>query len=127
MTALTGLSSERKLAGLAILSGWTPIRNTLKQARPLRVSQAPGRSLAPQMLSAHYKSLPIFWGHGTDDPLVEVGAASRDWLHAAGVADAPAGEPGLSFNAYEGITHSTSPQELDDLKAFLIKVLPAEE
>jgi hypothetical protein len=41
MTALTGLSSERKLAGLAILSGWTPIRNTLKQARPLASLKAP--------------------------------------------------------------------------------------
>lgn len=30
MTVLTGLSSERKLAGLAVLSGWTPMRNTLK-------------------------------------------------------------------------------------------------
>jgi hypothetical protein len=41
MTALTGLSSERKLAGLAILSGWTPIRNTLKQARFLASLKAP--------------------------------------------------------------------------------------
>jgi predicted esterase len=81
------------------------------------------------MLSDHYKKLPIFWGHGTDDPLVrfEIGTASRDWLHAAGVADAPAGEPGLSFNAYKGVPHSTSPQELDDLKAFLVKVVPAEQ
>lgn len=30
MTVLTGLSSERKLGGLAVMSGWTPMRKTLK-------------------------------------------------------------------------------------------------
>jgi predicted esterase len=37
MTLLTGLTSERRLAGLTVMSGWTPIRNKLKavSATPL--------------------------------------------------------------------------------------------
>jgi hypothetical protein len=83
MTALTGLSSERKLAGLAILSGWTPIRNTLKQARPLRVSQAPGcvgkvatRESALARLSPVLTRLTAVWfvlkseNHNTGSPVV---------------------------------------------------------
>ena len=30
MTLLTGLTTERRLAGLAVLSGWLPLRNKAK-------------------------------------------------------------------------------------------------
>lgn len=33
MTLLTGLTSERKLAGLAVLSGWLPLRYKFKSVR----------------------------------------------------------------------------------------------
>jgi predicted esterase len=81
------------------------------------------------MLSAHYKTLPIFWGHGTADTVIhyDMGTTSRDWLHSVGVQDALAGAPGLSFNAYHELQHSASPQELNDLKAFLVKVLPGDQ
>jgi poly(3-hydroxybutyrate) depolymerase len=33
MTVLTGLTAERKLAGLAVLSGWLPLREKIKAVR----------------------------------------------------------------------------------------------
>ena len=33
MSLLTGLTSERKLAGLAVLSGWVPLREKFKAVR----------------------------------------------------------------------------------------------
>lgn len=33
MTLLTGLTAERRLAGLAVLSGWLPLRNSFKSVR----------------------------------------------------------------------------------------------
>jgi predicted esterase len=110
MTVLTGLSSERRLAGLAVLSGWAPMRKTLKS-----------------MLADHFKKLPIFWGHGTEDPLVTyaVGKASKEWLESVGIKKAEStGEVGLDFHAYQGLDHSTDEGELEDLKDFLVKVLP---
>ncbi|KAJ7462157.1 Phospholipase/Carboxylesterase-domain-containing protein [Mycena latifolia] len=115
MSLLTGLTAERKLAGLAILSGWLPLRASLKS-----------------MASEHATSIPIFWGHGTADPLVKFDLAERsvDFLKKnIGIPEAPStGElKGLSFNAYRGVGHSTNEKELDDLKAFLNKALPASE
>ncbi|KAF7302126.1 Phospholipase/carboxylesterase [Mycena indigotica] len=65
MTLLTGLTGERKLAGLAVLSGWLPLRANFKS-----------------MVSDHAKSYPIFWGHGAADPLVrhDLAVKSVDFL-----------------------------------------------
>jgi predicted esterase len=110
MTVATGLTTERKLAGLAVMSGWAPMRNTLKT-----------------MLSDHFKQIPIFWGHGTRDPIVryDVGKASEAWLESVGVKKAAtSGDIGLDFHAYEGVEHSASQQELLDLQNFIAEVLP---
>ncbi|KAJ7118590.1 Phospholipase/Carboxylesterase-domain-containing protein [Mycena crocata] len=115
MSLLTGLTAERKLAGLAILSGWLPLRNTFKA-----------------MASEHAASIPIFWGHGSSDPLVkyEFGRSSADFvMKTLGTPEAPTtGElKGLSFNSYAGVGHSTNQKELDDLRGWLKKALPALE
>ncbi|KAJ7693823.1 Phospholipase/carboxylesterase/thioesterase [Mycena rosella] len=114
MSLLTGLTAERKLAGLAILSGWLPLRASIKS-----------------MASEHATKLPIFWGHGAADPLVkfELARASVDFLTKnIGITEAPStGDKGLSFNAYPGVGHSTNEQELSDVKAWLTKVLPESE
>ncbi|KAJ7228200.1 Phospholipase/carboxylesterase/thioesterase [Mycena pura] len=113
VTLLTGLTAERRLAGLAVLSGWLPLRGSFKS-----------------MISDHATSVPIFWGHGTSDPLVkhDLAVKSTEFLRDnIGVPTAPAtGEPkGLSFNSYAGVEHSTNQKELDDLQAWLKKALPA--
>lgn len=79
------------------------------------------------MLSDHAKNVPIFWGHGTDDPVVryDVGRASADFLHKQGIPVASEiGLKGLSFNTYRGVAHSTNMNELVDLKNFIAKVVP---
>ncbi|KAJ7044826.1 Phospholipase/carboxylesterase/thioesterase [Mycena alexandri] len=114
MSLLTGLTAERKLAGLAVLSGWLPLHKIFKS-----------------MASEHAASTPIFWGHGSADPLVQykMGRSSADFLiKEIGTPAASGGEvKGLSFNTYDGVGHSTNQKELDDLKSWLKKALPASD
>ncbi|EIN11066.1 Phospholipase/carboxylesterase [Punctularia strigosozonata HHB-11173 SS5] len=111
MTLLTGLTGERKLAGLVVLSGWLPLRNKVHT-----------------MFSDKAKEARIFWGHGEADPLVkyEYATASRDFLKNQLKMEVTSGPElkGLSFNTYPGLEHSTAPQELRDMVAWLEKALP---
>jgi len=114
MSLLTGLTTERKLAGIAVLSGWVPLKDKLTA-----------------MANAHAKSIPIFWGHGTRDPLVQFqfGRASADFL-IRGLGVKPAeenGVSGLQFRGYDGLAHSANEEELDDLKTWLKRVLPVQK
>lgn len=77
------------------------------------------------MAGRHAKELPIFWGHGTHDPLVkyhlgvESVAAFRSQIGIGTASlDAPDAEglKGISFNSYSGLGHSTTDKELDDLR-----------
>ncbi|KAI1795071.1 Phospholipase/carboxylesterase [Ganoderma leucocontextum] len=113
MTLLTGLTTERRLAGLAVLSGWLPLRDKVKS-----------------MLSEHAKKTPAFWGHGTADPLVRFDRAkmSLEVLETQlGIKTATPEtvlEGGIEFHPYDGLQHSADPEELEDLKTFLKKVIP---
>ncbi|KAI0737674.1 Phospholipase/carboxylesterase/thioesterase, partial [Daedaleopsis nitida] len=116
MTLLTGITNERRLAGLSVMSGWLPIRNTAKT-----------------MVSDHAKKLPIFWGHGTADPIVrfEKAQLSLEFLKKnmglAVVEPDQVLSGGIEFHPYEGLPHSADEQELEDLQTFLKKVIPAQE
>ncbi|EDR12736.1 uncharacterized protein LACBIDRAFT_188773 [Laccaria bicolor S238N-H82] len=114
MSLLTGLTGERKLAGVAVLSGWLPLRNKFKA-----------------MASQHAASIPVFWGHGAADPLVKYQFCkdSADFLtQTLGMPLAPTGEcKGLSYNIYEGMGHTTTQKELDDLREWIKKAIPGEE
>ncbi|KAJ7368823.1 Phospholipase/carboxylesterase [Mycena albidolilacea] len=112
MTVLTGLTAERKLAGLAVLSGWLPLREKIKA-----------------MASDHAASIPIFWAQGAEDPLVrpEMARQSADFVieHIRTPVAPTTGElKGLAYHSYDGVEHSTNQKELDDLKAWLKKALP---
>jgi len=80
------------------------------------------------MVSEHAKTLPIFWGHGDEDPLVNIKRAtnSRDFLKSdLSISDSSdVGSPGLSFNVYKGMGHAAEVQELEDLKRWLAKTVP---
>ncbi|KAJ3514247.1 hypothetical protein NLJ89_g2486 [Agrocybe chaxingu] len=112
MSLLAGLTGEFKLAGLTVLSGWLPLRSKFKD-----------------MASPNAISTPIFWGHGSADPLVKAQFSkdSADFLtEQLGVPLAKPGQSGgLSYNVYEGMGHTTIPKELDELKTFIKSVLPA--
>ncbi|EJD01534.1 Phospholipase/carboxylesterase [Fomitiporia mediterranea MF3/22] len=114
MSLLTGLTSERKLTGIAVLSGWLPLRSKFVS-----------------MMSDHAKKLPIFWGHGTNDPLVrpEIANASRQFLEdQMGIKGASKEDPtGLEFHPYPGLEHSAAPEEIGDLGSWLKRVVPQTE
>ena len=80
------------------------------------------------MASETASSIPVFWGHGSQDPLVKphLGKASCDFLvQHLGMSFAKPGETkGLSYYVYEGVGHATTDKELDDFKAWIKKVVP---
>jgi len=116
MSILTGLTSERKLAGVVSLSGWAALRNKLEA-----------------MCTSHASSTPIFWGHGTADPLVtyNIGKASVEFLTTrlglpavSDNASDAASLKGVMFRSYSGLQHGAAPKELSDLKEWLKRILP---
>ncbi|KAB5595541.1 Acyl-protein thioesterase 1 [Ceratobasidium theobromae] len=103
LSVLTGLTTEPKYAGIAVLSGWFPIRQQLQK-----------------ILNPNAASTPIFWGHGTDDQLVP---------HDLGVRSVQLLQESLQFKdvvfkSYTGVAHSADEQEIDDLSEWLAKVIP---
>jgi lysophospholipase I len=84
--------------------------------------------LTDQMVTPHSIPVPIFWGHGTLDPLVkyQFGQASAEYLvRQVGIQRATDSElVGLNFKPYPGVMHSTIQQELDDLRAWLKRAIP---
>ena len=78
-------------------------------------------------MTEHATKLPIFWGHGKDDPLVQVRLAemSKEFLLSAGIKPASEESPvGLDFHTYDGVQHSVAPEEIADLGKWLKKVIP---
>ena len=66
-------------------------------------------------------NLSIFYGHGSADPLIPapIATASKAVLEGRGIDN-------VEFKLYPGMGHSTCPQELEDLRKFLLKMLPDE-
>lgn len=111
MSLLTGLTGNRKLAGIAVLSGWLPMRNKFKT-----------------IASPHASGTPVFWGHGSIDPLVRFQFckdSSEILTSHLGIPllTTPDEFKGLTYNIYEGMGHTTNQKELDDLKMWIKKVL----
>lgn len=112
MSLLTGLTKSRKLAGIAVLSGWLPLREKFKE-----------------MASQETLSTPIFWGFGDSDPLVvpQLGKISVDYLvNTLGVRRTTSDNDvnGLLVNVYPDLEHSIDQEELKDLAVWLKKVVP---
>jgi len=80
------------------------------------------------MVKDHTLSTPIFWAHGSSDPLVKLQYSkdSSERLVSLGMLR---GQPGvfggLSFNIYDDMGHVTTEKELDDLKTFIQNAVPA--
>lgn len=103
ISILTGLMSPTPLAGVVCLSAFLPLKDKIKQL------QGP-----------HASQLKIFWGHGTDDPIVQYqwGAKSVEFLKQdLGIAN-------IEFKSYPGLVHSASPLELKDLTEWLSLRVP---
>ena len=81
------------------------------------------------MASPTASSIPVFWGHGAVDPLVKKEyseASSKFLVEQLGM---PVAKPddvkkGLSYHMYEGVGHTATQRELDDLKDWIKEVIP---
>ncbi|KAF3901669.1 hypothetical protein ABW21_db0208732 [Orbilia brochopaga] len=100
MGLLTGLTSEMQLGGIVALSSYLPMRAQL-----------------PAMISDANRKTPIFMGHGKDDPVVqfEWGTMSRDLLLTQ--------KCNVSWHEYDGLGHSTDPEEIDALEKWIVERL----
>jgi phospholipase/carboxylesterase len=99
MTLLAGLRAPQRLAGLVGMSGYLPLAATTAAER------SPANS-----------DVPIFLGHGRFDPVVPLagGIGARDMLIELG-------HP-VEWHDYP-MQHSVCPEEIEDLNAWLLKVL----
>lgn len=90
-----GLRHPHKLAGIIALSTYLPIADTLAAER-----------------SAANAAVPIFWGHGTFDPVVVLqrGIDSRAALEALGYK--------VDWHTYP-MPHAVHPQEIADLRDWI--------
>jgi len=109
---LSGLVTKRKLAGIVALSTWVPLNHKV-----------------PEIMTPGARDLPVFWGHGKQDAVVDYsfGVMSVELLKQLGYPFVPAGQtfarPGLRFESYPNLGHSSSPKEIDDFKAWLTEAL----
>lgn len=95
MAIATGLTHAESLAGLIVLSAYVPIADALDRER-----------------HPEARSLPVFQGHGSVDPIVpvELGLATRAWLEARG--------HDVTWRTYP-MPHSVSAEEVADLRLWL--------
>jgi len=94
---------KEPLGGVMALSCWLPLRKEFAQG-------APGN-----------KDIPVIQCHGDCDPLVPLtfGQMSSALIKAFC--------PNAQFKSYVGLSHSSSEQEMDDLKKFLSEKIPSSE
>lgn len=92
-----------QLAGVMALSCWLPLRNEF-----------------PAACLEQNKSIPILQCHGDCDPLVPYKWGQMTTQVIRKFA------PQLEFKTYRGMTHSSCEQEIDDMKQFVSRLLPAQ-
>jgi len=99
MTLQTGLRHPEKLAGLLCLSGYLPLHTAFASER-----------------HAANNDTPIFMAHGETDQVIPIDRAeqSRDLLLSLGYT--------VAWHAY-GMPHSVCREEIDDISAWLKRVL----
>lgn len=95
----TGLQHPERLAGLMALSTYLPVG----EGFDVRINPA----------NTH---LPVFYGHGTQDPVVplQLGEYTRNWLTQQGCM--------LNWHTYP-MPHSVSAEEILHIRAWLLSVL----
>jgi len=101
MSLVFGLQHTEALAGVVSMSGYLVAADRFT-------------------LSAAGKGMPTLMCHGTDDAVVKHswGLQSRAKLEEQGIAN-------LQFKEYPGMGHSSCPQEMSDVGAFLKARIPA--
>ncbi|EMR11445.1 hypothetical protein PNEG_00464 [Pneumocystis murina B123] len=98
---LSGLTCEKKLGGIVGFSGYLPLRKKIHL-----------------MLTECNLNIPIFMGHGKNDPIVkfEYGQESARIL-------AEQLKLNVNWKAYDGLQHSVNEHELKDFSVWLGNIL----
>ncbi|OAA61637.1 acyl-protein thioesterase 1 [Niveomyces insectorum RCEF 264] len=107
LAIFAGITSPVRLAGVVAMSTYLLLSAKLEA------------TYIPQPAAANVNAqLPILMCHGTADPVVpmQLGQLSRDTLRRLGYP--------VEWKEFAGMAHSACPEELDDVEAFLHKVLP---
>lgn len=122
LALLSGLTKTPPIAGVMALSTWLPLRAKL---------------VAP-LFPEHATRLPVFMAHGTADPVVKYtyGERSAKFVRAGdgggqglGLGNFRQDEStgkwrGVWSEAYPGMAHTASPEEIEHIGQFLEKVVP---
>ena len=141
MSLLTGLTARGpegqfggqdgwKLGGVVALSCWLLLHDEFPKVVPaICQTQDVSNELSPQIVSPHLTETPVLMCHGADDPIVpyNLGVQSSQALAKYGLPileEGKLGTAGLSFKKYESLDHSSCPEEIQDIKQFLLHVLP---
>lgn len=93
------------LAGIVVMSGYLP--------RSTRFAVAPGA-----------EGTPILHCHGREDPVVPVQAAELSRARVSSLAEEMGEKDTYDVKTYPGLDHSVSMDELNDVAAFLRRVVP---
>lgn len=98
----TGLTSTQPLAGIVALSCWLPLHKSFPDARKTD------------------DTVPILQCHGEVDPVLpyKFGQLSHYSLKSF--------MKNAQFNSYPGLSHSSSDEEMNEVKAFIEKHIPAQ-
>ncbi|BGP38616.1 hypothetical protein JCM10450v2_002565 [Rhodotorula kratochvilovae] len=110
-TLLSGLSwKDGKLGGLMCLSGWLPMAYDIQKS---------GSKEKHPMQTEHAHELPVFWGHGAADGVIQYqwGEESINHLTKMGFKD-------IEFHTYPDLVHWVADEEEDDMLAWFSKILP---
>ncbi|GAA5841648.1 hypothetical protein JCM9279_000715 [Rhodotorula babjevae] len=107
---LAAIASKEKLAGVACLSGWLPLAYKIEKVGP--------RKRHPMQVE-HAHNLPIFWGHGAADPTVHYLWAEQSLDHLADM-----GFRDIEAHTYDGLEHTVSWAEQQDLEKWFERILP---
>lgn len=101
MALLASLTGSAKFAGIVSLSGYVPL------AAKISTIAVPENANTPilQCHGTHDQVVPFAWGKQSHELLVKMGR-------------------NVDFRAYQGLEHSSSPQEVRDVAAFISRVLP---
>jgi len=96
----TAFATDVKVAGVVALSTWLPLNKKFAE------SGAKGNT-----------NIPVFQCHGEADPMVSIrwGQATHDIVKKFC--------PAATFKTYSNLGHSSSPQEMTDVRSFLTSVI----
>ena len=134
MSLFVGLTTSKLLGGIICLSGRLILRDRILQVsgrRPLDASiEIENFQMRPH---SRAREIPIFWGHGTNDPTLKYAVARSHanlLVRFLGIREIPeeginGSLVGLIFLTYYGLGHTTCDSELNSLREWLKKLIPS--